>query len=477
MLESVYIRNFKAIGRGVYKFFGQDVVLVGENNSGKTSFLEALDCFFNRSHIDSTYFVDLESSVRIGVQVDGHKYMREFDPVTLEGQMLETDGDWSALSQICLVYLSSQHAVFCNVAAQLAHADAVGELAASGVPATLSNSLEKAELQSELRQMDSRRLFINMRSSIGTCRCGERGNGATASGAGSDGDAASSNGSGSENDDANAPACTGNPHNDESPAASCSCDELAALLTAGFHTNAILAIDDIEQLLGIDGSNAGDAGSLSELQRCFAQTIVSTNSPQFVADDGSVITYPITEGAKPGAKVAKIVGSMAKPNKMLLLVEGQYDLPWYKRAVDLLGLSNSVYVIPGGGSNSIVLLKELRRIGIRCILIRDGDMSSLANPSNGDYALELDCIEMYAPDKLLLDCFGVIPKRSKDVFFKTIIRNAPNFPKSTRGDKKRFSRDDVKGIIASKVGSYLDSDSRLVREVASILESGNTRTA
>ncbi len=472
MIESVYIRNFKAIDRGVYKFFGHDVVLVGESNAGKTSLIEALDCFFNRSHIDSSYFVDRNENVRIGVQVDGCKYMREFDPTTLRGAMLETDGDWSALSQICLVHVASSSATFCNVAAQVAHADAVDQLAGSDVAGELGGLLQQrmrgagaagmagadaddggAGGAGDLGVRISGPMFVDLRSSVGTIGI---------PGAGCDADG----------NDEDAKWCgladpqLGVAGSGGSRSVACkagAAGQIASLLISGSHPNAILAIDDIENLLGADLQH------LSKMERCFAQTIVSTNSADFAHEDANTITYPITEGATPGPKVAQIVGSVAAQGKMLVLVEGQYDLPWYKRAVELLGLADSVFVIPGGGSNSGVLLKEMRRIGIPCILIRDGDMRKLSNPRNGDYALQLDCIEMYAPDRLLRDCFGVVPPRRKDVFFKTILRNASNFPHSIRGDKKRFGRDDIKGIIAAKANKYLDANSRLVQEVDAIL--------
>ena len=47
MIESIYIKNFKKFDRKTIKI-EQHNILIGENDSGKSTILQALDIFFNQ---------------------------------------------------------------------------------------------------------------------------------------------------------------------------------------------------------------------------------------------------------------------------------------------------------------------------------------------------------------------------------------------------------------------------------------------
>ena len=76
MLQSVYIKNFRAWDEVTITLDGRHAVFVGENDSGKTSLLQALDCFFNRTSIPASFVREPKQPVEIGVRYDGQFYKR-----------------------------------------------------------------------------------------------------------------------------------------------------------------------------------------------------------------------------------------------------------------------------------------------------------------------------------------------------------------------------------------------------------------
>lgn len=64
ILERVEIRNFRCFRRLAPVLLGQAPYLVGANNSGKTAFLSALQCFFDTAAYSSEYLNRTELSSR-----------------------------------------------------------------------------------------------------------------------------------------------------------------------------------------------------------------------------------------------------------------------------------------------------------------------------------------------------------------------------------------------------------------------------
>ena len=403
LIQSIYIKNFKAWGKGVFKLFGRSTMLVGENATGKTSLLEALDFFFNRSRMDPACIVDPTRDVEIGVRVNGQNFRKIFDARTHDAYLEESGADWSVIEAMRYVFVPAEGRMPGAVQASLreADADAAGERKTAG--------------------QEARGLEYRHAETV----CGR---GKTPSG-----------------DDARTA-------------------KVLSLLTGAERRNVVLGIDDIETSLLLDGDPEG----LVKLIGAVGQAIVATKSQDMMLDDDAVLVYPV--GEEPGPKIARMIGSTATPETVFLFVEGQYDLPWYKRGLELLGLTDRYKVLPGGGSNVDVLFSEFRKLGFRCALVRDGDMAEKADPSRGDFAIERDCIEMYAPDELLRACFGIVPPRTKNEFFPKIQRSVARNAGNTRAGKSRLSKDDVKSIIAERVAEYLRKDDPFVVELAGILE-------
>jgi len=420
LLQSIYIKNFKAWRKGVFKFFGKSAALVGENASGKTSMLEALDFFFNRERMDAACIIDPQRDVEIGVRIDGQNYRKVFDHETLDARPYDEDVDWSAIDSVRYLYVPATGRSASAVALELARAR-MAEAAAGEPPAGVERAADRA--------------LVSLPSGAGA----------------------------SLRVKACAPEALqlGLPGRVDIP-------DARQLIVRSSYRRLILGIDDIEE----SELAAGTAEGVSELKRHVGQLVISTNSHGMLPNDPDMLVYAV--GDTPGAHVAGTIAGAAGADgreRLFMLVEGQYDLPWYKRAIELLRREGEVQVLPGGGSNVDALCRELRGLDYRCIIVRDGDMAFKSDPSAGDFAIERDCIEMYAPDKLLLDCFGVVPPRTKEAFFERIASSPSERSQGTRTRKARYSNDDIKSIIAEHITSYLSRDSDFVRELASILGS------
>ena len=78
MIESIYIKNFK-------KFEHTTIVIkkhnlfIGENDSGKSTILQALDIFFNQEKIDKSFVREQGKAVEIGIMYNGKFYKKEYN--------------------------------------------------------------------------------------------------------------------------------------------------------------------------------------------------------------------------------------------------------------------------------------------------------------------------------------------------------------------------------------------------------------
>lgn len=66
MIQSVYIKNFKMFQRKTI-VLEQHNIFIGENDSGKSTILQALDIFFNQEKIDKVFVRDVKEPVEIGI--------------------------------------------------------------------------------------------------------------------------------------------------------------------------------------------------------------------------------------------------------------------------------------------------------------------------------------------------------------------------------------------------------------------------
>lgn len=139
--------------------------------------------------------------------------------------------------------------------------------------------------------------------------------------------------------------------------------------------------------------------------------------------------------------------------KIYLLVEGKFDLPWYRTVINLLRKNDDYVVLPVGGENNAPILKqELELLGKTCKIIRDGDTNAVDSISK-------DCIELYAPLEDINELLGLslteIPQTKEDFFDKTVTT--------------QNSKDTVKRILSENAINFLEENNELVEEVKIIL--------
>ncbi|MGI6221306.1 MAG: AAA family ATPase [Coriobacteriales bacterium] len=433
MIQGIYIRNFRAWSKGVFKLFGGHTVFLGDNDTGKTSILEALDYFFNHTKMDSSCYIDPHADIHIGVRVNGQEFRRIYDARTHEARLEEREDDpvdWNIVNSMRYVYVPASGKSAARIAAELVAARAVELAAQADVASALQEaSLDAArELLGETAVADDggaiARILPARAIDIDLGRIQR------------------------------AFADTGKYSQ---------WNKLLARILETRHGNVILGIDDMEETLLVNG----DASDIVEIEKRVGQMLMTTRASELVTTDNDTAVY--TVGGSPSPRIAEMIGQGAPDDATFVFVEGQYDLPWFRKALELLGIADTHPVLPGGGSNVDVLLTEFRKLGFKSVLIRDGDMSSKDNPRNGIYSLKRDCIEMYAPKQLLLDCFGRTATRTKDMFFRELGSGTETFAPEVRRNKSHFSPDDIKAVLAERIEGYLTADNPFVQELREIL--------
>lgn len=77
MIESIYIKNFKKFERATIVIKKHNL-FIGENDSGKSTILQALDIFFNQEKIDKSFVREQGKTVEIGIMYNGKFYKKEY---------------------------------------------------------------------------------------------------------------------------------------------------------------------------------------------------------------------------------------------------------------------------------------------------------------------------------------------------------------------------------------------------------------
>lgn len=102
MIESIFIKNFKKFDRKTIKI-DQHNIFVGENDSGKSTILQALDIFFNQEKIDKVYVKSQGDPVEIGIRYNGNMYKKTYS--TASYKLTNSSGNIDDLSNIKYIYI------------------------------------------------------------------------------------------------------------------------------------------------------------------------------------------------------------------------------------------------------------------------------------------------------------------------------------------------------------------------------------
>lgn len=445
LITKIYIDNFKAF-RDTEILLDQDnngTVFIGENDSGKSSILQAMDYFFNaeelyKGKIDEDLIPDPSKNVVIGVRIGNRFYRRVFTGKTHKLNTPDDEENSSELEKIRYIYLPATLSDPVDLLGRLASAK-FDEM----VDVKLVEQVEQAAQEAfdlVLQGVDPGLVVV------GQDETSLKGSAAISIGKSvaykieSDGIPAAGRGTGFSK------------------------NLSYAMLVGTQFDNLILGIDEVENSFSL--RNCSDL--LEQIKERMKQVFVTTHSGAVLRATPDYSVYPL--GGNAVSSVAEVLKGLGEGNKPFLLIEGKYDLPWYKTALSLLGFSNEYYVIPAGGSNLALLQQELTATGLRCLSISDGDTEGARDASRFEYAIDKECIELYIPDSLQQELFGkLIDCSSKARFFDEavgILR--PDCEKEDRS-KMNKAKDDVKDLIASKITNHLELDFEFVKEVESIL--------
>lgn len=425
VLENLFIKNFKAFEKETIPLDNHNI-FIGENDSGKTTILQALDIFFNQEKVEKTFVIDDSKSVEIGVLVNNKQYKKVYKGPTFKEVGAEAVGNFNEIEHLRFIYIPMNSYDPKSLINQLAIAKAIRM--------TGSELLEQLKLISQdainqvVNNIDQELLIINHNNTeiIGTENF--KYDGAIKFNISTQGIPVEARGSGFQK------------------------NLMYALLVGNDYDNVILGVDEIENSLSINNCSS----LLHELHSRIGQTLITTHSRKILEIKGLARPYPLFSDTHITRTLEELLCSLDKTNeKKYLLVEGKFDIPWFETALNLLNLSDNYIVLPGGGHNNIDVLKDrLQNLGKTCLTIKDGD-------TQAERTLVKECIELYTPLSYLNTiCEPNLPNApvTKIDFFNNLV--IPNLRDS----------DSVKRIISMNTNNFLNIDSGFVIEVKSIIE-------
>ena len=422
MLSQIYIKNFKAFDKETIELSKHNII-IGENDSGKTTILMALDIFFNMGEtdkIDKSLIRNPEKNVEIGVWYNDSFYKKIYSPGTFK--ISSVMGDLSNLSKIKFIYIPVMNYDPKHLIVQLASAmvinDTEPEILAK-LKKISQNSIDKV-----IHSIDNDLIVIDANKTTITGKEQFKYENAVKFSVTSDGIPIESRGSGFQK------------------------NLMYALLIGEEYSNVILAIDEIENSLSVNNCN----NLISNIQQNINQTLVTTHSKEMLKIKGDADIIPIYNGKY--KTIGNLISSLDEyDDKIFLLVEGKYDLPWFKKTLKIIGRSNEfILLLSGGGKDSEHLKQSLEEQGKLCIIITDGD-------ANSQFSLKKECIELYVPLYFYNKTFqlneAAVPDNKTDFFDSTI--------SETRNENG------VKKLLSNHVEEFLDIDNPLIEEISQLL--------
>lgn len=427
MLYSVYIKNFKAYQRKTIPL-SKDNLIIGENDCGKSSILEALDIFFNKDKIEKELIRDPDVDVELGILVKKDDGTFESIKKKYKGKTGKFDssvGDLSLIENVSYVFIPSNSIDVKKLISDLAIAKAKSDIS-EDLKIGLTNLYENS-INSVLRTIDGRLMVINPSSTSFTSTTTLKLESGAKYEVLTSGVPLDGRGSGFKK------------------------TVVYSLLTKMSYENVIIGIDEIENSL----SNNNAISLITSISSLFSQSLITTHSVHLMSSVNSLTILPILNGTS-----AKTVGEMVSGlghigGKPFILVEGKTDMVWINKVLELVGKSDEYIVIQCGGSGNIKPVKdELVLKGIPCFSIKDGDAEDADS-------LSKECIELYIPLSYFNSIFGLseseVPS-TKTGFFAKI--------KSANSD---LSEDSIKQMISLKVNEFLNDENQLIEDVKHLL--------
>lgn len=429
IIKRVYIKNFKAYTDDS-KDLAKNCIIIGDNDSGKTSILEALDIFFNKDSVDESLIPNKDDDVVIGILTDNNQYIKKIYHGKSH-KIKEIIGNKSILDNITYLFIPHALEEICKYIEKLANSKIIKQFADDGT----TNKVETAandEVMNILSLLDKDLLVVGKKPKL-VAKPKVKWESGIKYNVSSDDVPLESRGSGYQK------------------------NLIYALLTSGEeYKNVILGIDEIENSFSI----ANVKHLMKIVREKFMQTIVTTHSTSIMENMESADVLPIFTG-----NIASVVelyshlgGGISKDTK-LILVEGKNDVPWIKKALELINLDLTKYVVvPCGGHGNINnIKKEFEAKKFECRVIKDGD-------AHESCSIKKECIELYMPVQAFNRMFSLsvinLPS-TKEKFFDEC-KKSPNYSK--------YDNDTIKKCIADEAANFLDVDNELINEIRDLIK-------
>mgnify|MGYP000221123924 CR=1 FL=1 len=311
MVEHIYIKNYKAFEKENIPI-EEHVLLIGTNNSGKTTILEALDLFFN-GRLRHDYIRDKTKDVKIECSINEKRYRKVYSPPSFFLNQDLSIGDFRDLLDILYIFVPKD----------VSGAYLVEELLRVNMHTRLCDQMQPSllGLYDYLDGVKDKDMFKLSRFDV-------------------------SLEIGSINEKMDKKWFT-------------------RILEGIHHPKVILGIDHLEDTF--------DKGVLSRLLELYSQTIITTKEDSLIEEYPYYVQALYKDDVKEETDTTLRL-STRQYDKTMLLVEGKYDVAWFERALKLLGKYQDYRVIPCGGYGNIPHVEEqLKKAGFKTLVVTDGD--------------------------------------------------------------------------------------------------------
>lgn len=353
MVEHIFIKNYKAFERENIPL-DKHTLLIGTNNSGKTTVLEALDLFFNHK-MRHDYIIDPAKDVVIEVHINDERYRKVYSPPEYYINFKKCIGTMFDINHIKYLYVPKviHNPTFLNdilsinltkklTAQERARIFTVNDY----IDGIIGNSNYSLFQTSSQYKMDIREDIVFNKQ------------------------------------------------------------DYTKILSNITYQYLIIGIDNVESNFDLE--------NLEKIIKYSYQTIVTSNESDIVKNTKYYVSTLYKGNKKDDFDTIKKRLDTPK-SKLYLLVEGKYDVNWFETALKLLGVSEQYTVIPCGGAGNITFVKEqLEKEGYKTLVITDGD--TRYNGSLQKDVIELYADIDYINRKFHTN-FTTLPK-SKHTFFK-----------------------------------------------------------
>ena len=314
MIQSIYIKNFKMFERKTIILDNHNL-FIGENDSGKTTILQALDIFFNQEKIDKIFGRNIKEPVEIGIEVNDVFYKKVYSGTSYK--LTEIPENLESLDKLKYIYIPAGKYDVKQMIQELA----IAKVLENTSEEELENLRKKSQnsIDEVINGIDRDLIVLaNDETNI----VGEQKFKYEASlkfDVITDGISIEARGLGYQK------------------------NLLYALIIGNQYNNVILGIDEIENSFSVNNSR----NIIKKIHEKIGQTLITTHSKKILnaRDNATVIPLFVNNNTS----LIELLESLDDTNnKDYILVEGPYDLNWIKTAVSLLGKANDYYIIPSG---------------------------------------------------------------------------------------------------------------------------------